>query len=217
MSTLTLDFCRIDQLIQFDKTLIRSDMIQMQKQAIYQHRNRLLSTLLKQDITEQHLERTPYGKPYVKDQPNFYFNHSHSQNYYVLAASHRYKDLGVDIEELSRKVRFDALAQHAFHANELKKWQDSDFDPSYWFKVWTTKEAVLKAAGLGIRINLKEFDTQVHLMHDGGMCQHRQIGSFAYQNMQIGAVMLTVAWAAEASCKGFSFPNINLYSALTEH
>ncbi len=28
--------------------------------------------------------------------------------------------LGIDVEDLDRKVRFDALAQHAFHPNELQ-------------------------------------------------------------------------------------------------
>ena len=52
------------------------------------------------------------------------------------------------IEELDRKVRFDALAQHAFHPEEYQTWQESQ-DEEYWFRVWTTKEAILKASGLG--------------------------------------------------------------------
>lgn len=60
------------------------------------------------------------------------------------------RDLGVDVEDLDRKVRFEALAEHyAFHANELQHWHVLEQDRNYWFKVWTTKEAVLKAAGLG--------------------------------------------------------------------
>ena len=30
------------------------------------------------------------------------------------------EDIGVDVEELGRKIRFDAFAQHAFHADEYK-------------------------------------------------------------------------------------------------
>ncbi len=72
-----------------------------------------------------------------------------------------------------------------------------DQDKAYWFKVWTTKEAVLKASGLGIRLNLNELNTQAHPTHNGGMCSHPLIGRFAYQNFELGDVMLTVAWRAE--------------------
>ena len=59
------------------------------------------------------------------------------------------------------------MTQHAFHPEELKQWQALDYDPEYWFKVWTTKEAVLKASGLGIRMNLNELNTQIHPHQDG--------------------------------------------------
>ena len=154
------------------------------------------------------------GKPYWVDQPSFHFNHSHSQNYYALATSERMQDLGVDVEELNRKVRFEALAKHAFHVEELRVWQQYDQDKAYWFKVWTTKEAVLKASGLGIRLNLNELNTQAHPTHNGGMCSHPLIGSFAYQNFELGDVMLTVAWRAEQSCRGYALPQIELVQHL---
>ncbi|PWF32935.1 ACP synthase, partial [Yersinia pestis] len=97
-------------------------------------------------VSDQQVVRTNFGKPYLNDYPDFSFNHSHSQNFYALATSRNVQNLGIDIEELSRKVRFEALAQHAFHPEELKNWQALAYDPEYWFKVWTTKEAVLKAS-----------------------------------------------------------------------
>ena len=118
------------------------------------------------------------------------------------------------MEELSRKVRFEALAKHAFHVEELRVWQQYDQDKAYWFKVWTTKEAVLKASGLGIRLNLNELNTQAHPTHNGGMCSHPLIGSFAYQNFELGDVMLTVAWRAEQSCRGYALPQIELVQHL---
>ena len=124
------------------------------------------------------------------------------------------QDLGVDVEELSRKVRFEALAKHAFHVEELRVWHEFDQDKAYWFKVWTTKEAVLKASGLGIRLNLNELNTQAHPTHNGGMCSHPLIGSFAYQNFEFGDVMLTVAWRAEQSCRGYALPQIELVQHL---
>lgn len=217
MASIRLDLCRIRDVVDLEKDLPRQAAIQLRKAAIYQHRNQCLSALLNTPIADADIVKTEYGKPYLKENDHFHFNHSHSQYFYVLATSQRISNMGVDVEELTRQVRFDALAQHAFHPNELQHWQESQYDPSYWFKVWTTKEAVLKASGLGIRLNLKELDTHVHPTHAGGMCQHEKIGSFAYQNLQVGEVVISVAWAAEASCKGFNFPEIKLYSSLTDH
>ncbi|MEG0482456.1 MAG: ACP synthase, partial [Acinetobacter sp.] len=39
---------------------------------------------------------------------------------------------------------------------------------------------------------------------------HPQLGSFAYQNFNLGHVMLTVSWRSSLSCKGFAFPSIQI-------
>ncbi len=48
------------------------------------------------------------------------------------------------------------------------------------------------------------------MMNDGGISTHPLLGSFAYQNLQLSRVMLTVAWRSELSCKGFAFPQIQI-------
>ena len=212
--TIRVELKKIEDIVLVDHNLSRVEQIAQRKQAIYQYRNQCLSEQRQMIVDDHSIALSETGKPYLLDQPSFYFNHSHSQNYYALATSERMQDLGVDVEELSRKVRFEALAKHAFHVEELRVWQQYDQDKAYWFKVWTTKEAVLKAAGLGVRLNLKELETQVHPIHDGGLCHHPLIGTFAYQNFHLAQVMLTVAWRSEASCHGFTFPEIQIISAL---
>lgn len=189
----------------------RTEFLTKQKEAIYSVRNQLLSAYFDQVITNEHILKNEYGKPYLALNSKFNFNHSHTKQSYALAMSKRVQDIGIDIEELNRKVCFEALAQHAFHVDELATWQSLDCDPEYWFKVWTTKEAVLKASGLGIRINLNELNTHIHPSHDGGLCEHEKIGVFAYQNYKISGRMLTVAWRSEHSCKGFALPNIQIH------
>lgn len=201
----------LEQIVDLDHALDRKRKIQLQKQQIHHFRNQLLSEQLQVSIQHEQLATTEHGKPYLVNFSEFYFNHSHSQKNYALATSRNMPDIGVDIEDLDRKVRFEAFANHAFHAYELKHWNDLQQDSGYWFKVWTTKEAVLKAAGLGVRLNLNELNTQVHPVHDGGLCSHPLIGTFAYQNFHLGHVMLTVAWRSEASCKGFTFPEIKIF------
>jgi 4'-phosphopantetheinyl transferase len=181
------------------------------KDQIYIHRNLFLSDFFNQKITNDDFQQSEFGKPYLKEFPKFNFNHSHSQKNYALAMSDCFHDLGIDVEDLDRKVRFEALAKHAFHPEELKLWNDLGQDSKFWFKVWTTKEAVLKASGLGIRLNLNELNTLVHPQQDGGICEHPELGVFAYQNFELPHVMITVAWRSERSCKGFQFPQIQIF------
>lgn len=206
-----VDVATLEKIVGLSHGLDRRAKIQLQKQKIYQHRNQLLAQQLETDIQQDAFSVTEYGKPYLTHFSAFHFNHSHSQKNYALASSRYMPDLGVDIEDLDRQVRFEALAKHAFHAKELQCWNDLQQDAEYWFKVWTTKESVLKAAGLGVRLSLNELQTNVHPIENGGMCSHPMIGTFAYQNFNLGDVMLTVAWRSEASCKGFNFPKIQIF------
>lgn len=201
---------KIDQFFSIKQPQSRVEQIKNRKLAIYARRNQLLSDQFNHPIQSLDFTATEYGKPYLLNYPDFSFNHSHSQNFYALATSKQVQNLGIDIEELSRKVRFEALAQHAFHPEELKTWQTLAYDPKYWFKVWTTKEAVLKASGLGIRINLNELNTNIHPEQNGGRCEHPEIGVYAYQNYSVADCMLTVAWQSEHSCKGLRFPMIQI-------
>nr|WP_174507377.1 4'-phosphopantetheinyl transferase superfamily protein [Acinetobacter sp. Marseille-Q1620] len=183
---------------------------QYKKNQIYQHRNSLLAEVLAHPVDSKDIARSEFGKPYLQDYPQLNFNHTHSQKNYALAMSLQVRDLGIDIEDMDRSVRFDALAKHAFHMDEYETWESLGFDSAYWFKVWTTKEAVLKASGLGIRLSLNELNTQVHALNDGGICIHPDIGHYAYHNFNLGHAMLTVAWRSELSCKGFAFPQIQI-------
>jgi len=185
------------------------------KQQIQHIKNKLLAQKLNVTPTDLVFAKHEYGKPYLLNH-TLHFNHSHSQQYYALALSERVKDIGIDVEELDRKVRLDSLAQHAFHPDEYVIWQSLDQDREYWFKVWTTKEAVLKASGLGIRLDLNTLNTQEHPTNHGGLCSHEMIGTFAYQNFVLGNMILTVAWRSEQSCRGFQFPSIQLHSLGSE-
>ena len=206
-----IDISDIHHFFTLPGNIERPQQIELRKQAIYQFRNQLLSVQLSQNIENIDFEKTEFGKPFLKKIPKFFLNHSHSQKVYALASSNQVVDLGVDLEDLDRRVRFDALAKHAFHPTEYQMWQALECDPIYWFKVWTTKEAVLKANGLGIRMDLKDLNTNAHPLQNGGRCEHEKIGVFAYQNFELANCMLTVAWRSEHSCRGFALPSIQIH------
>ncbi|WP_122899501.1 4'-phosphopantetheinyl transferase superfamily protein [Acinetobacter sp. B51(2017)] len=192
-----LDCQPIRQIIQLDSSLSRRDYVLAQKQALHAYRLACLSQSLGRDVQAAELRKTEYGKPYL---PELAFNHSHSQQHYALVMSAEVQDIGVDIEDLSRKIRFEALAQHAFTQAELQRWYVSQQNQSYWLQIWTAKEAIVKAAGLGIRLSLNTLETNVHFGQMQGNMQHTQLGEFSYQQLQLHEAIVTVAWRTTAHC-----------------
>ncbi len=83
------------------------------------------------------------GKPYLQTGPKFNISHSGK----MVAVAFSKTEIGLDIEE-HKMIGFEDLIQR-FHPNEqayfLKK-----LDEHAFFKIWTRKEAFLKALGTGI-------------------------------------------------------------------
>lgn len=77
-----------------------------------------------------------------------HFNLSHTSGCVVVAASHG-AEVGVDVEHLGRRVRFDALIER-FFAPEERAWLSAlptDERRRRFFDVWTLKEAAIKLRG----------------------------------------------------------------------
>lgn len=166
------------------------------KQAIALYRERILGDFCcERGLPKPIFARHQHGKPYVVN-VNLAFNQSHSQHDYVLAYSLAVSDLGVDIENLGRRANFDGLANRYFHADEYQLWQNQQCDVAWWFRLWTIKEAVLKASGLGIRLPLNELKA-IFINDDTGYVYHKNIGKFYFQTMVIDACMVTVAYPFE--------------------
>lgn len=207
---LRIDVCAMQQFETGHEPLELRQQIQQRKQAVYAFRNQLLSQLSGQVIGPHSFACSDYGKPYLKTHP-LAFNHSHSKQLYALVSSPKQQDIGIDVEDLDRNVRFDALARHAFHPTEYQTWQALEQDRRYWFKVWTAKEAILKASGLGIRLNLRDLNTEMHPEQTYGQMQHEQLGHFAYQSFEVAQSLLTVAWRSGQGCAAFILPRIQIY------
>jgi len=130
----------------------------------------LVSRALLRTVLGKYLQRPPeslvfarnaYGKPRIasfeKPLP-ISFNLSHTNGLSVLAVTPG-DDLGVDVEYLTRKVDILKLAQRFFSKQEYDKLAAlhvKDFDERF-FRLWTLKEAYIKACGMGLAIPLKDF------------------------------------------------------------
>lgn len=99
------------------------------------------------------------GRPSVVDAPGgFDFNVSHSGDFALIALS-RERRVGVDIESKRATRDWRALAQTVFAAREhafVEALPDHARLDAF-FAVWTAKEALLKAIGVGITGGLDRF------------------------------------------------------------
>jgi 4'-phosphopantetheinyl transferase len=103
---------------------------------------------------ESVLEYGEHGKPAFKDKHR-YFNIAHSGDYVVLAVSDQ--EVGIDIEKLRPFPR--AICKKCFREDE-QAWalsQSVDKQDEALFRLWTGKESVGKAFGLGLAINAASF------------------------------------------------------------
>ena len=103
----------------------------------------------------------PCGKPALSpdwQQKRVEFNVSHAADYALLALSLDHR-LGVDIESVERQVDYRALANRFFSAPEqaaLKKLPAGAACAAF-YRVWSRKEACLKATGQGLAGGLAGF------------------------------------------------------------
>ena len=108
----------------------------------------------------------PYGKPHLAGTNGPHFNVSHSGCWALIGFSDS-RDIGVDIEFMRAAGGELDLARSFFSAAEYRSLEGLANGTllSSFYKIWTCKEAVLKAYGAGITEYLKNFS--VELTEDG--------------------------------------------------
>jgi 4'-phosphopantetheinyl transferase len=97
------------------------------------------------------LKQSPEGRPNIVH--NFDFNISHSDQYAVCAFSKKYS-LGIDIEKI-KPISLEFL-RNFFNQDEWAEMQENENSQEQFYRLWTKKEAVVKADGRGLNIPLKE-------------------------------------------------------------
>lgn len=107
---------------------------------------------------------TSKGKPYLQNCPlPLEFNLSHSHNLVVYAVTQK-QPIGVDVEYVRDLSQMIALAKRYFTPKESAFISscDSTQQSLAFFQGWTTKEAFLKATGLGIGGGLSSLEVEVN-------------------------------------------------------
>ncbi len=114
------------------------------------------------------LEIDPQGKPAVRGGPAF--NLSHSANRLLLGITDAGR-LGVDVEVLRPIDDLEGMARHNFATDECEAVLacPQAERPGAFLKVWTRKEAMIKALGGGLSIPLQSFSVSTRDVCDNAL------------------------------------------------
>lgn len=120
-----------------------------------------LAQYLDCEANEVGFYRGEHGKPYLENS-NLQFNLSHSNDRMLLAVAHDI-EVGIDIENMKRELEINELAARFFSSSEVNALsalpqaeQNSGF-----YRLWTRKEAYIKAIGQGLHFPLADFSVSL--------------------------------------------------------
>jgi phosphopantetheinyl transferase len=105
-----------------------------------------------------------HGRPTLVGDDRFSFSVSHSGSFAVIALTDGDVAVGVDVEEVRPRRRLAALAARVLNDEEHAVWlalDDEDARLRSFLRVWTAKEAYLKALGIGIATRLRDVPERV--------------------------------------------------------
>ena len=115
----------------------------------------LLGSYLGAEPREVQFREGTYGKPYLAESDAaIQFNVSHTKGASVLAFA-REVEVGVDIEHARRKVDIEGVGRKVFTTSEQASVRvlGNSSALRQFFRLWTAKEAHLKATGSGLSCN----------------------------------------------------------------
>jgi 4'-phosphopantetheinyl transferase len=95
-----------------------------------------------------------YGKPFIKDFPEFHFNLSHSGDWVVLATGDI--PVGIDVAQITPSPSTTNLPSRIYHPEEQAYVSAGD-STNRFFQIWTRKESYLKYIGTGLKTPLNTF------------------------------------------------------------
>lgn len=161
----------------------------------------ILSRYLECDLTAIEYTYGTYKKPYLAHNRSLQFNLSHSGGMALVAVTLD-AEVGVDIEPTNRAVDHLGLASQCFASDEIKimKALSEGELAQAFFKIWTCKEAYVKAKGTGLHEDLQAFVIGYHssgeqnclltIDHKKQSAEAWTINSFYVDDVYVGAVAI---------------------------
>lgn len=122
---------------------------------------------------DQILNKTELGKPFLPAHPEVHFNLSHSGHWAVCAVS--CDPVGVDVEQPRCTME---IARRFFRPQELEGLDALPDLQDRLNRLWTAKEAFIKALGGGLTVPLNSFTV---LLHANGAKLNQNLSSLPYR------------------------------------
>ena len=181
---------------------------------------RILSRYLDDPPPAHAFETGPHGKPSLKPASKseglhpLRFNVSHTGDIAVIAAAWN-RELGIDIECVDRKVEMENLSKRFFSPTEAEDVLKADTATrrDVFFRIWTTKEAYIKARGDGLSLPLDQFDVVTDLTNPPGLLATRHdpddLARWRFARVDMSpefACTLAVEGRADFLVRMFAFP-----------
>jgi len=115
-----------------------------------------LSKILGKKAKSISLGESEHGKPFIPgvDLP---FSISRTRNLFAFVVGHGNQFLGVDIEQIKPEIDYTAISRNYFSDKEqelILSLKNPEDQKHTFFEIWTRKEALLKAIGIGINAEL---------------------------------------------------------------
>jgi 4'-phosphopantetheinyl transferase len=155
---------------------------------------------------------TLWGRPMLTEREDIHFSISHSNELVGVALSIKTL-IGLDIEEISRQIHLDELAEKILAPSDLQAFktiQDSDKRAAF-FQSWTGKECYFKAKGTGISEGLQNVSIPVALNSFDPRSffpEEPQAPAWALQSLKLPEGYLgQVAWDDPRKCLDFRVIN----------
>lgn len=102
------------------------------------------------------VEKSPSGKPFIREREDFHYNLSHAGNWVAIAFGD--SEVGVDVEKLRPDTDIEAISR-CFFAPEERRYvlEEEKSRHQRFLKIWTGKESYLKYLGTGLQKDLTSF------------------------------------------------------------
>jgi 4'-phosphopantetheinyl transferase len=139
----------------------QTDFVQKQKSELFLRQ--IFADYLKIPTAELVIENGEFGKPFLRDFPEWHFNLSHSGEKLLLAICYK-NAVGIDIEKIKLRSSIEDIVKRCFSENEKKYWFSllETERLQIFYDFWTRKEAVVKAIGRGIALGLNQCEIDVN-------------------------------------------------------
>ena len=145
------------------------------------------------DISKIFIEKDENKKPYLSLNRSCHFNVSHAEDFGIIAVSNN--AVGVDVEYLNKNFDYSEILSRVFSSQEIETILNADNKDYAFYKLWTRKEAIVKATGIGMDDHISEI-----ISLDGyhnirpellGNLKSLKVFSFELDESYIGAVAIS--------------------------